>query len=142
MKRGRDFIGVGVGAVILNENHEILLLLRRCPPEVDCWSIPGGAVELFETVEDAIIREIKEELGLDARVVALLNVTNHILENEGTHWVSPAFLINVVKGTPEIKEPEKHGGLKWFFIDDLPRNITMTTSSAIAGLKRYLGGIS
>lgn len=56
MQKGKDFIGVGVGAIILNENNEILLLLRERPPEAGCWSIPGGKVDLFETIEDSIKR--------------------------------------------------------------------------------------
>ena len=61
MKIGLDYIGVGVGAFILNEKKELLLLKRLSSPEKGCWSIPGGKLEMFETLKDATIRETKEE---------------------------------------------------------------------------------
>lgn len=132
MKRGKNFIGVGVGAVIMNQQNEVLLLLRKKSPEADFWSIPGGTVEMFETIEDTIIREIKEELGVNIEIIKLLGITNHILENEKTHWVSPAFLVQIIENQiPYNVEPDKHHDLKWFSINDLPHNITLTTSKAL-----------
>ena len=46
MKPGKDYIGVGCGAVIVNENNEILLQLRNKAPEKEYWSIPSGKVEM------------------------------------------------------------------------------------------------
>ncbi len=131
-RRGKDYIGVGVGALIINEQNEVLLLLRKKPPEVDCWSIPGGSVKIFETVEDAIIREVKEELNVDIKIVKLLGVTNHILKQEKTHWVSPVFLVQITGNqTPLNVEPDSHHDLRWFPINELPHNITLTTSKAL-----------
>lgn len=135
MKKGRDYIGVGVGAVIINDNEEILLLLRKKSPESGRWTIPGGSVEFGERVEDAIIREVNEELGIDVEVIKLLRVTNHIVKEEGQHWISPAFLVKHVSGTPVNKEPESHSEINWFSIHSLPDNVTITTSLA---LKSYL----
>jgi len=139
MKKGVDYIGVGVGAVIINENNEILLLKRLVEPEQGCWTIPGGTVEFGETVEEAIIREMEEEIGVKIEVVKLLGVTNHILKDEKKHWVSPAFLVKIVKGVPENKEPHKHEDLKWFSTNSLPINPTMTTKVA---LNNYLNQFS
>ena len=135
MKKGRDFIGVGVGAVILNDNNEILLLLRKKSPEIGSWTIPGGTVEFGERIEDALIREVEEELGIKVSIVRLLRVTNHILQSEKQHWVSPAFLVRHISGDPINKEPESHSDIRWFPIKSLPENVTMTTSLAI---KSYL----
>ena len=49
-------------------------------------------VEFGETVEDDVKRELKEELSVEAGMVALLGATDHILPQEGVHWVSPVFL--------------------------------------------------
>ena len=120
MKKGKDYIGVGAGAVMLNGRDEILLLLRNKEPEAGCWSIPGGTVEFFETLEDAIVREVKEEVGVTTEVIALLGVTNHIIPEEGLHWVTTPFLVKIKEGTPINLEPQKHLDLRWFSIHNLP----------------------
>jgi 8-oxo-dGTP diphosphatase len=132
-KAGKDFIGVGVGGVILRDN-KILLLLRTRPPEVGSWSIPGGKVDFGETIEAALVREIKEELNVDSEVITLLAVTNHILPDEQVHWVSPPFLVKII-GEPTNLEPEKHKDMQWFAVDDLPENLTMTTKEALKAFK-------
>lgn len=130
LKPGKDYIGVGVGAVILRED-KILLLLRKKAPEAGCWTIPGGKVEFGETVEEAILREVKEELGVEGRIIAPLGVTNHILKEEKTHFVAPRFLVEILE-EPENKEPLSHEEMKWFPVDQLPVNVTVTTQMALS----------
>lgn len=130
LKPGKDYIGVGVGAVILKDK-KILLLLRKKSPESGCWTIPGGKVEFGETVEEAILREVKEEINAEGKIIAPLGVTNHILKEEGTHFVSPRFLVELLE-EPRNMEPESHEDMKWFPIDNLPENVTMTTQKALA----------
>jgi 8-oxo-dGTP diphosphatase len=55
---------VGVGAVIV-QDRKLVLIRRGVEPDKGKWSIPGGGVELGETVGDAAVREAKEECGLD-----------------------------------------------------------------------------
>jgi ADP-ribose pyrophosphatase len=52
-----------VGAVVFKEN-KVLLVLRAKPPAENHWTIPGGSVELGETLQEAAEREIREETGL------------------------------------------------------------------------------
>ena len=115
LKKGKDYIGVGAGAVIMNDNDEILMLLRNKEPEAACWSIPGGAVEFFETLEDAIVREVKEEVGVTAEVVDFLGVTNHIIPEEGLHWVTTPFLVKIKEGVPTKFRTTKTFGFKVVF---------------------------
>lgn len=138
MKKGKDFIGVGVGAVIINESNEILLLKRVKEPESGYWTIPGGTVEFGEKIEETIVREIEEEIGVKSAIIKLLGVTNHILPEEHTHWVAPAFLVKIIEGTPRNMEPHSHSEMKWFSIDKLPHNPTMTTSVALENYKIFL----
>lgn len=140
IKAGRDYIGVGVGAVIV-DHGAVLLLKRKKSPEAGHWSIPGGRVEFGETVEAAIVREIKEELGCDAKVVSSLGVTNHIVEDEGVHWVSPRFLV-VIVGEPKNLEPDVHDAVQWFEVSKLPANVTKTTHAALLALRESVGGSS
>jgi mutator protein MutT len=138
LKVGRDYIGVGVGAIILR-NDNILLLLRKKAPEAGSWTIPGGRVEFGETVEQAILREVKEEIGVEGRVIAPLGVTDHILTEEHSHWVSPRFLIEVI-GEPQNMEPQSHEEMRWFPISELPDNVTLTTQKALAAFLTWNKG--
>ena len=110
--------------------------LRNKAPEKEYWSIPGGKVELFETFEEAVKREVKEETGVEIEVIRLLGICDHIIKNEETHWVSPSFLCKITNGEPRIMEPTKHLDMKWFALDKLPEKITMTTQDAIQNYKK------
>lgn len=126
---------VGVGAVILDENKRILLVLRKKSPEAGYWSLPGGKVEYMETVENAVIREIKEELGIDIEIERLLCVTNHIVQSENVHWVAPTFVAHIINGNVQNREPHALQEVQWFPIDDIPDKITITTEYALEQLK-------
>ncbi len=131
MVPGKNYIGVGCGAFILNEKKELLLQLRNKAPEKEYWSIPGGKVEMFETFEDAVKREIKEEVGVEIEVGELIGICDHIIKAEEKHWVSPSYLCRIVNGEPRIMEPTKHLDMQWFALDQLPEKLTITTQFAI-----------
>lgn len=137
MQRGIDYIGVGVGAMIVNEKGQ-LFLSKRGPlakNERGCWEFPGGSVEFGETLRHALQREILEEYGIDIQVDTLLDVVDHILPNEGQHWVSPTYLCRLRSGNPKILEPGKCSDIGWFSIDEIPAPLSMI--SAI-NLENYL----
>ena len=121
---------VGVGAVIVNADGEWLLLQRKRSPEAGCWSIPGGKVDWMETIEEAIVREVKEELGVVVQLERLLGVTNHRLREEDAHWVAPTFQASILEGVPYNVEPEKHEAVRWMHPRDWPPNVTETTKAA------------
>lgn len=135
MKPGKDYIGVGCGAFIINEKGEVLLQQRNKEPEKGFWSIPGGKVEWMETFEDAVKREVKEECDVEVTVEKLLGICDHIVKQENQHWVSPSFLCKIKKGEPKIMEPSKHLDMKWFDLNSLPENITITTQHAVKSYK-------
>lgn len=137
MQIGKDYIGVGCGAFIINDQNELLLQQRNKSPEKEYWSIPGGKVEMFETFDQAVKREVKEETGVDIEVIELLGICDHIVPNEKVHWVSPAYLCKITKGEPTIMEPKKHIDMKWFSLEQLPQNLTITTKNALECYKKY-----
>ncbi len=137
MRRGIDYIGVGVGAVIVNDQGQ-LFLARRGPlakNERGLWEFPGGSVEFGEHLADALRREIREEYGVEIEVGTLLDVVDHILPEEGQHWVSPSFLCRLVSGEPAIQEPGKCSEIAWFFPDHLPPDLTQISRK---NLEAYL----
>ncbi len=127
---------VGVGAVICDQAGRWLLLKRKRKPEAGCWSIPGGKVEWMERIEDAICREVYEELGVEIELIRLLGVTNHLLQEEQMHWVAPTFLARIVRGTPMNREKEKHAAVQWLHPTEWPSNITETTKAAFTFLEQ------
>lgn len=138
LKPGKDYIGVGVGAVIIR-NNKILLLLRKKAPEAGCWTIIGGKVEFGETIENAVLRETKEEIGCDGKILAHLGVTNHIVSEEHIHYVSPRFLVEI-EGEPFNVELNSHDEMRWFNINELPKNTTMTTDIALRAFIEWKNG--
>src|SRR5512143_544072 len=119
MKRGIDYIGVGVGAVIVDDDGR-LFLARRGPlakNERGLWEFPGGSVEFGETLAAALQREMDEEYGIEIAVGELLDVIDHILPEEGQHWVSPTFICRINSGQPAIREPGKCAAIGWFAPD-------------------------
>jgi 8-oxo-dGTP diphosphatase len=71
---------VGVGAVVLDANR-VLLIRRAHEPLKGQWSLPGGGVELGETLEQAVAREVQEETGLDVDVGPIVEVLDRIVRD-------------------------------------------------------------
>lgn len=71
----RPYVGVGI---VVFRGEEVLLAQRGKSPRRNTWSIPGGAQELGETVEEAARRELLEETGLEVEFIGLIDVVDSI----------------------------------------------------------------
>lgn len=129
MTAGRDYVGVGVGAMVFNNQSEVFLAQRgpQAKNERGCWEFPGGSVDFGERLEDAIQREFVEEYGMTIAVERLLHVVDHLLPEEGQHWVSPTYLARHVGGTPRIVELDKCAAIGWFSLTALPTPLSRAT---------------
>lgn len=142
MRRGVDYIGVGVGAIIVDGAGRLFLAQRgpQAKNERGLWEFPGGAVEWGETLRQALVREIREEYGVTIEVGDLLTVTDHILVEEGQHWVSPSFICRIIDGQPVIREPEKCSAIGWFALDAMLPALTQVTQHDLALYRARVGG--
>jgi 8-oxo-dGTP diphosphatase len=93
---------VAVGAVVVREGR-VLLVKRGQPPSKGMWAIPGGRVELGETLQEAAEREIKEETGLNIRAGDPVHLFDVILRDDSGsvryHYVIVDLLADYVTGT-------------------------------------------
>lgn len=139
MKKGIDYIGVGVGAAIFNKEGKLFVTLRgkEAKNEKGKWEIPGGSVEFGETFEQAIKREIKEELDIEIEIIELLGICDHIIPDEHQHWVSPTYICRIKKGTPKILEPHKCADIGWFSLEQAQKlPLSIVTKYDISLLKK------
>lgn len=111
---------VGVGAVIVQDG-KILLVKRGVEPAKNRWSIPGGMVELGEKAQDAVIREVEEECGLNVEVVRLMDVVDSITVDEEDrvqfHFVILDFLAQVKGGT--LKPDDDASDARWVPLEEV-----------------------
>jgi len=118
-----------VGAIIVDDAGQ-LFLARRGPEaknERGLWEFPGGSVEFGERLADALKREMREEYGIEIEAGELLDVVDHILPDEGQHWISPTFICTITSGEPTIREAAKCTEIGWFAPDEAPSNLTQIT---------------
>ncbi|RLE53657.1 MAG: NUDIX hydrolase [Candidatus Methanomethylicota archaeon] len=112
---------LAVDAVILVNEHSIVLVKRKKPPFEGFWALPGGFVEYGETVEAAVKREVFEETGLKVEVLDLIGVFSKPDRDPRGHVISIAFLTKAIGGT--LKEGEEVGEVRAFKVDSLPENL-------------------
>lgn len=120
---------VAVGAVVFKEG-KVLLVLRGKPPADRQWSIPGGCVELGETLQEAAEREIAEETGIVIKAKKPIYVFDVIQRDENGHirfhYVIVDLAAEYISG--EIKAGDDALDVSWVSVNDLKnRNVSDET---------------
>ena len=115
-------IGVGATTLVFNKNRELLLNLRS---DTNTWGIPGGSMELYETIEETAIRELKEEAGITAEnleLVSVLSGKDYYFEYpNGDKMCTVIVLFKILNYCGDIKvSDDESKELKFFSLDDLP----------------------
>ena len=120
---GHDaLIGIGATTLVFNDKKELLLNLRT---DTNTWGIPGGAMELYETIEETAIRELKEETGIIAdrlELVTVLSGNDFYFEYpNGDKMCNVIVLFKVLdyNGTLNVSDGESKA-LKFFSLTNLP----------------------
>ncbi len=122
---------VGVGAIIF-EGGNVLLAQRGKPPSPGNWSIPGGALKLGETLEDACKREVLEETGLNVELISRHTVLDRITRDQWDrvqyHYVLVDYVCRPAGGT--LKAGSDITDVKWCPLEELPEIASMTRWTA------------
>jgi ADP-ribose pyrophosphatase YjhB (NUDIX family) len=115
---------IGVGGVIVDDG-QVLLVRRGHPPLAGEWSIPGGLLEVGETLEEGLRREMREETGLEVMPAGLLEVLDRILRDEQGraryHYVLIDYLCRIAPGArQEVRAASDAADCCWFSPHELP----------------------
>lgn len=132
----RPIISVGATILVVNENREILFQHRADTLD---WGLPGGSMELSETLEEVASRELKEETGLVANQFELIGVFSgpryyfQYPNGDETYSVINLFHAKNVSGTLAMNDGESLN-LKYFSKDHLPDHIEKRAKELIENL--------
>lgn len=124
MKKGVDYIGVTI-CFFCHDGKGNLLLQKRnknCRDEQNTWDVGGGSVEFGETFEEAVRRELQEELCVTPIQLQYAGTNNVLRKNNGvqTHWVAIVYGALIDPTQPKIGDTYRIDELKWFPKDKLP----------------------
>lgn len=111
-----------VAAIIKDPSGQILLQLRSSDHQ---WSLPSGAIDPGETPEQAVVREVKEETGLEVQPIKLLGVFSgknyrHIYENgDQVEYMVAVYECEIIGGVLDAEDNETME-LRWFEVEEIP----------------------
>lgn len=128
---GHSPIMVTAAMCIIYDKEKGILFEKRS--DNGMWCVPGGAIELGESLEQALAREVKEETSLDIANPKLFDVASNVHmiypNKDEVYYTDVVYEVNEYEGT--LKFDEESTDLKWFKINALPENIMPTQISYI-----------
>jgi len=125
-----------VDALILYEG-KLVLIRRLNPPFENEFALPGGFVEVGETVEEATVREAKEETGLDIELIKLLGVYSEPSRDPRGHTVTVCFL---AKGLGKLKAGSDAKDIRLFGLNEIPK-LAFDHNRIVENAKSDINGI-
>jgi mutator protein MutT len=120
---------VCVGAIAVDDER-LLLVRRGNPPAAGSWSVPGGRVEPGETVGEAVVREVREETGLEALCGPLLGWVERIGDDH--HFVILDFIVEVLEPVDPVAGDDASDAA-W-----IPLNDVAEMTDLVDGLAEFL----
>ena len=142
MQKGIDYPGISVGYLCHDGQGNFVMNLRstKCRDEHGKWDFGGGALDLGDSVEETLVKELKEEYGVEPLSYEFLGYIDLFREHEGkkTHWICLDFLVEVDRSKVINGEPHKFDKIDWFKLDNLPANLHSIAPLVLAKYKAKL----
>jgi len=110
----------------------IVFIERNNPPYG--WAIPGGFVDVGETVEAAAVREAQEEVSLDVELVALLGIYSHPQRDPRGHTITAVYVAQA-RGTPRAADDAKH--VEVFALAAIPAELAFDHAQVLRDYRRW-----
>ncbi|MFX1441737.1 MAG: NUDIX hydrolase [Promethearchaeota archaeon] len=129
-----------VGAVIVGAEG-VLLIKRDKPPFMGIWNIPTGVINVGETQEEAVLREVKEETGITGEVIRFVDTGDVIVRDDDGrieyHYVVNVYLLHAA--SDELNTGTRSNEMKWFNPDSLPsEGMVDSVYKALRGMESQL----
>ena len=134
MENKKEQVGVGVG-VFVKKDGKFLVGCRKGSHGAGTWALPGGHVEVGESLGDTCKREVLEETGLQIKNVERLTFRNDIFHEEKKHYVTLYFTADYESGELENVEPEKCSAWRWCNLLDVPSPTFGTFDDVIKSMR-------
>jgi ADP-ribose pyrophosphatase YjhB (NUDIX family) len=132
---GREYPRYAIAAVgcVIVKDGKILLVKRGYPPREGMWAIPGGVIEVGESIAEAAVRELEEETGIKAEPIGVIGVYNVILrDDEGKvkyHFVIIDVLFNPDTVTNNLRAGGDAVDVSWFSLEEVVKRDDVTGST-------------
>lgn len=123
------------GGFIVTDN-KLLLVRRAVDPFKGEWDIPGGFVEKHEHPEEALIRELKEELSVETKIESLVGIFMGTYSDTEVSTLNIYYRVTIASGMPQAGSDVD--AVEWFSLDDLPPIAFSQNHDAIPALKKTL----
>ena len=114
------------GCIILDDYGRMLLIHRSGGNAL--WELPGGKIEDYEVAEDAAIRELSEELGVQVRLIGSLG--SETFEQDERYYQYHWFQAVIESGALKIGEPDDYDDFEYFELEDMP-SLALSTNMLI-----------
>jgi len=138
MQPGVDYIGISTVFYCHDGKGNFLLHQRsnKCRDEQGRWDFGGGQLHFGETLEEGVLREVKEEYGVVGKIEKqfLAHSLLRISHGVKTHWLIVNFIIRIDRKKVKINDKEKMSKIGWFKLNELPKPLH---TGAQYSLKKY-----
>ncbi|MCL2135160.1 MAG: NUDIX hydrolase [Candidatus Bathyarchaeota archaeon] len=131
------YSGVTATAIIFCPGNKILLIKRNTLPFRGFWALPGGKLEVGEIVEHTCVREVKEEVGVDVKIVCRIGEYHEFGDREGVVYdYYPSCFVVMVVGGQVVRQESEVQEVGLFGLDDLPCPLAFEHDKMISDFRR------